>query len=106
METTTIVPRIPTVIVEVLISSDSSPPSFSLTSRKKLPSERESCISLDFLVNFTFVFSSKVTILVESIPTEALLAAPVCSDCPLLKRMFSMTRPDLPDSSSISTVPS
>ena len=61
---------------------------------------------LEFLVNWTFVFSSSVTILEESSPTEALLAAPVRMESPLLNRIFSMTRLDLPDESSISTVPS
>ena len=88
------------------MSSVSFSCSFSCTSRKMVPSVSFISRAFACLVNFTLVCSSRETILVESRPTDAELSVPVCRESPLLKRMFSMTRPDSPDASSISTDPS
>ena len=106
LETYMIVPRMPTTIVDVLTSIVSFASSFSLTSRKILPSVRFIESAPAFFSNSTRLSASRVTMRPLSRPTEAELASPVFMASPLLRRAFSMTGRCLPAESSISTVPS
>ena len=100
------VPRMPTVIVVVLISNDSSSESFSVTSKNRPPLVSLSSSFLFFFLNSARLSFWSVTIFVSSSPTEASPSAPVFSASPLWKRILSMTGFWLPLPSSILTVPS
>ena len=106
LEAYTIVPRMPTTMVDVLMSIVSFASSFSLTSRKRWPSVRFIESAPAFFSNSTRLSASRVTTRPWSRPTEAVLDSPVFMASPLFRRTFSMTGRCLPDESSISTLPS
>ena len=100
------VPRIPAVIVDVLISKVSSALSFSVTLKNNAPLVSLSSSFLPLLKNSARLSFCSVTILESSRPTEARPSVPVFKASPDWKRMLLATDLVPPLESSILTVPS
>ena len=100
------VPRMPTVMLEVWMSKDSFSSSFCCTSNSSRPEDRLSVMWLFSFKKVTWVMESSVRTLVASSPTDAMAPSLVIRLSPLLKRAFSMMKRLLPPASRICTSPS